>query len=174
MDNLSPGKRSKIMQSIRAKDTRPEVSVRSILRSLGIGYRLTWRDLPCKPDMVLPGRIIAIFVHGCFWHRHSCWIFRLPSTRPDYWDKKLAGNALRDQRNRDALVKMKWRVIAVWECALQGSAKLGDDVLRDQLRQALGSSLPFVEISGKTDPRFQRSGVSPGRDRSALHGAGRH
>lgn len=72
----------------------------------------------------------------------------MPGTRQEYWEKKLAANVLRDQRNRDAFLKMKWRVIAVWECALQGQARLGDDILRDQVRQALSSGLPFLEISG--------------------------
>ena len=118
-DRLSPEARSALMARIRGKDTRPELAVRSMLHAMGFRFRLHRRDLPGTPDIVLPGRRKAIFVHGCFWHGHRCGCARLPKTRLDYWGPKIAANRARDGRKAAALRREGWSVAAVWECQLR-------------------------------------------------------
>lgn len=106
------------MSGIRGKNTKPEMLVRRALFAAGYRFRLHRKDLPGAPDIALPGRKIAIFAHGCFWHMHAgCKNAKLPSTRPEFWRDKLQGNVSRDQRAIAALVKDGWRVLTVWECA---------------------------------------------------------
>ena len=110
----------RMMSGIRGRDTKPEIAVRKALFAAGFRFRLHRRDLPGAPDVVLPGRKVAIFVHGCFWHRHDgCRFAAEPSTRPEFWNTKLAGNALRDRRNIERLRVLGWRVLVVWECAIR-------------------------------------------------------
>jgi DNA mismatch endonuclease (patch repair protein) len=104
------------MAAIRNRNTKPEMRVRSLLHSLGYRFRLHRKDLPGKPDIVLPNRM-AIFVHGCFWHCHDCrWGNVTPKTRSEFWADKRGGNVSRDVRNRIALARVGWKVITVWEC----------------------------------------------------------
>lgn len=113
------------MSGIRGKDTKPEMIVRKALFSSGFRYRLHRRDLPGAPDIVMPGRKIAIFVHGCFWHMHTnCKFAKLPSTRTEFWSTKLHGNAVRDQFAIKALQSSGWRVLVVWECVTRDPASL--------------------------------------------------
>lgn len=120
MDTLTKAERSERMRRIRARDTKPELSIRRLLHGLGYRYRLHRRQLPGTPDLVFPGRRKALFVHGCFWHRHqNCHLARLPKSREDFWLNKLEGNRLRDQRNQAALRDLGWDVFIVWECQLQ-------------------------------------------------------
>lgn len=113
------------MSGIRRKDTKPEMTVRKALFAAGFRFRLHRRDLPGAPDVVLPSRRIAIFVHGCFWHRHEgCRLAAVPSTRPEFWTTKLEGNALRDRRNIERLRGLGWRVLVVWECAIRDRGTL--------------------------------------------------
>lgn len=106
------------MSGIRGKNTKPELLARRALFAAGYRFRLHRRDLPGAPDIVLPGRKVAIFVHGCFWHLHAgCKNARLPSTRPEFWLGKLEGNVARDRCALEALVLDDWRVLTVWECA---------------------------------------------------------
>ena len=120
VDSVSREKRSEIMALVRSKDTRPEMAVRKLVWSLGYRYRLHRRDLPGCPDLVFSGRRKVIFVHGCFWHRHEgCALARLPKSRLDFWGPKLESNALRDRRNKRALVRQGWKVLTVWECELK-------------------------------------------------------
>lgn len=109
------------MSSIRSRNTKPEIIVRSLLHREGFRFRLHVRELPGKPDIVLPKYRAAIFVHGCFWHGHDCSLYRLPSTRPDFWQDKIDHNRASDRRARDALLAAGWRVAVVWECALRGT-----------------------------------------------------
>lgn len=114
--------RSRMMAGIRGKHTQPEMAVRRFLHSKGFRYRLHRKDLPGQPDLVLPRFRLAVFVHGCFWHRHSgCFYSRLPSTRHEFWQQKLDGNARRDERQILLLFQMGWRVLVVWECGLRHS-----------------------------------------------------
>ena len=119
-DVVAPETRSRMMSGIRGKDTRPEMAVRKALHAAGFRFRLHRRDLSGAPDVVLPGRRVAVFVHGCFWHRHErCRYAKLPATRPEFWKAKLEGNAERDGRNAKALRALGWRVLVVWECAVR-------------------------------------------------------
>lgn len=108
------------MRRVRGSNTKPEVAVRRLLHAMGYRFRLHRADLPGKPDIVLPGRQAAIFVHGCFWHGHpGCEAARRPASNRAYWDRKLDGNIARDKRNRAALRRLGWRVLVLWECRLK-------------------------------------------------------
>lgn len=135
-DRLTPERRSWNMSRIRGRDTGPERRVRSLLHALGFRFSLGRKDLPGKPDIVLPRRHAVVFVHGCFWHRHpGCVNAFAPKTRPEFWRAKLDGNAQRDLRNAAALKDLGWRVTVVWECELEAERKL----IR-KLRKALQST----------------------------------
>lgn len=129
-DTVSEAQRSYNMSRIRSKNTKPELLVRSMLHRLG--YRFTVngpknKQLPGKPDIVLPKYRTVIFVHGCFWHTHEgCKNYRLPKTRTEWWQAKLEGNAARDARRQAELRKMGWKVLVVWECELKGHANLAE------------------------------------------------
>lgn len=117
--------RSRMMSGIRGRDTKPEMAVRRALFAAGFRFRLHRRDLPGVPDVVLPGRKVAVFVHGCFWHRHEgCRYTKLPATRPEFWKAKLDGNVARDRRAIEALIGLGWRVLVVWECAVRDKGTL--------------------------------------------------
>ncbi|MBS1834313.1 MAG: DNA mismatch endonuclease Vsr [Acidobacteria bacterium] len=125
VDSLSPEKRSEIMSRVRSKSMRPEIAVRQLVFSMGYRYRLHAKDLPGCPDLVFRPRKKVIFVHGCFWHRHAnCALARLPKSRVDFWQPKLEGNRLRDEKNKRALKQQGWNVLTLWECQLKDSAKL--------------------------------------------------
>ena len=120
MDNLTPDQRRKNMQSIRSKDTSPEVMVRKYLFSQGFRYRKNVSSLPGKPDIVLPKYHSIIFVHGCFWHSHpGCKRSNIPKTKEDYWIPKLKRNVNNDIKHYDDLKALGWNVITVWECELK-------------------------------------------------------
>jgi DNA mismatch endonuclease Vsr len=128
-----PAARRRNMAAIKGRDTRPELRVRRLLHRLGYRFRLHRRDLPGTPDIVLPGRHVVIFVHGCFWHRHGCKKSVLPRTRKEWWEGKLNRTVERDTQNTAALEKLGWNILVVWECTL------GDeDDLQAKLRVALG------------------------------------
>lgn len=109
------------MSNIRGRDTKPELTLRRGLHARGFRYRLHAKNLPGKPDLVLSKYKVAIFVHGCFWHRHQdCKHASTPRTRPDFWQEKFRKNRERDSRNVRHLEELGWRVIVVWECELKG------------------------------------------------------
>ncbi|MHC9011985.1 very short patch repair endonuclease [Stenotrophomonas rhizophila] len=130
MDRLTPERRSWLMSRIGRANTKPEVAVRSILHGLGYRFRLLRRDSPGTPDIVLPGRTAVVFVHGCFWHGHSCKRTKLPKSRTDYWGPKIEANKRRDRRKRRQLIGLGWRVIVVWECELKYPDKLANKLSR--------------------------------------------
>ncbi len=108
------------MSRIRSRDTGPEIHLRSLLHRAGFRFRLHAKDLDGKPDIVLPKYRTAIFVHGCFWHRHTnCRNATIPSTRAEFWQKKFDDNVARDRRNSAALEAKGWTVITVWDCDLK-------------------------------------------------------
>ena len=116
-DRSSPSQRSAIMARVKATNTRPEVAVRSLVHRLGYRFRLHRRDLPGRPDLVLPRHRTVIFVHGCFWHQHNCSRGRRqPASNQSYWGPKLARNVDRDATVKRALQAMGWRVLTIWEC----------------------------------------------------------
>jgi DNA mismatch endonuclease, patch repair protein len=129
--------RSRNMRAIRSKNTKPELLIRQRLHAAGFRFRIHRKDLPGNPDIVLPRYRAVIFVHGCFWHGHGCYLFKLPSSRPDFWRDKIAQNQQRDLRNISRLTELGWRVLTIWECALKGRLRLSPDVITDQVAQWL-------------------------------------
>jgi DNA mismatch endonuclease (patch repair protein) len=126
-DNDVDPARSAQMALVRGRDTKPEIRVRKALHAAGLRYRLHDKKLPGSPDLVFPGRRIALFVHGCFWHRHpGCVAARLPKSRLEFWGTKLAGNVERDKRNHVALEATGWQVIVIWECETRDPQRLAD------------------------------------------------
>lgn len=143
--------RSRMMSGIRGRNTRPEMAVRRALFAAGFRFRLHRRDLPGAPDVVLPGRKVAVFVHGCFWHRHSgCRYSKLPATRPEFWRVKLDRNVERDRSVVESLLAMGWRVLIVWECAIRNKGALS--VLQETLSVWIRGGDSFGEISGGEMP----------------------
>ena len=118
-DKLSPEGRSALMSRIRSKDTQPELVVRRMLHALGYRYVLHDKRLPGKPDLAFPARRKVVFVHGCFWHGHSCGRGFRPSSNADFWATKIDCNKARDRRNVRAIRAQGWRVLTVWECTAQ-------------------------------------------------------
>ena len=134
-DTLDKASRSARMARIKSRNTRPELIVRKLIHAIGYRYRLHRRDLPGSPDLAFPGRRKAIFVHGCFWHRHAdpaCKLARLPKSRLEFWLPKLEGNVRRDEAVQRALGESGWAVLVIWEC------ELGDRVaLESRIRSFL-------------------------------------
>lgn len=136
-DKLSKERRSWNMSRIKARDTAPELAVRSALHRLGYRFRLHRQDLPGRPDVVLPKHRIALLVHGCFWHRHlACINCSNPKTRRQYWGPKLLGNQKRDVRNRRLLRRLGWKPIVIWECETKNTARLSAKLARSLSRES--------------------------------------
>ena len=134
-DTLTRKQRSERMALIRGKNTRPELIVRRLVHGMGFRYRLHLRSLPGRPDLVFRPLRKAIFVHGCFWHRHedpSCKLARLPKSRLEFWKDKLESNRKRDLKALKDLRGLGWDVLEVWECQLHQL-----DFLQDCLRSFL-------------------------------------
>lgn len=131
MDTVDAATRSKIMSRVRSKDTRPEKYVRSLLHRSGFRFRLHRRDLPGRPDLILPKHGFAVFVHGCFWHRHDCKRFRWPKSNAEYWRNKIRRNVERDRQAERDLKQAGWSVHKIWTCDLDG----GVNRLIEQLRK---------------------------------------
>lgn len=120
MDVFSPEKRSQVMSRIRSKDTKPEKIIRSILHKQGFRFRINRKDLPGKPDIVLPKYKTVIFVHGCFWHRHEgCKYAYTPKSNIDFWNKKFSSTLQRDKNIQNKLRKSGWKVLTIWECEIK-------------------------------------------------------
>ncbi len=119
-EKLSPDRRSENMRRVRGKDTKPEMVVRRLLHRLGYRFRVHRRDLPGRPDIVLPKYKTVVFVHGCFWHGHTCrkGVLR-PVNNAEFWAKKIDDNVRRDLRSCTALQDAGWRVLVIWECRLK-------------------------------------------------------
>jgi DNA mismatch endonuclease, patch repair protein len=116
-DIVDQATRSRMMASIRAKHTKPENNVRRFLHAAGLRFRLHDRSLPGSPDLVLPKYRVAIFVNGCFWHRHQgCRFATNPATRQEFWEAKFSANLRRDKAKTEELTAAGWRVLTIWEC----------------------------------------------------------
>lgn len=140
-DVFDAQKRSAVMRRVKGRDTTPERTVRRLLTALGARYRLHRKDLPGNPDIVMPGRRLAVFVHGCFWHGHDCARgARVPKQNRDYWTAKVARNVARDERAHEALTGAGWRVETIWECELKDEAAVSAR-LKGVLDQAAASKL---------------------------------
>ena len=136
-DQFTPAERSRVMRCVKSGDTKPEMVVRRIVHGLGYRYRLHCRELPGQPDLVLPRLRKAIFVHGCFWHRHSCDAGQsTPASRTDYWQTKFARNVARDRSNLRKLRQVGWSVLVVWECQTR---RLNRDALERRLARFLAT-----------------------------------
>ena len=123
-DKLTKQQRSWNMSRVKSKNTKPEITVRSILHGMGFRFRLHSGKLPGKPDIVLPKYKSVIFVHGCFWHRHKgCKRASIPATRREFWDIKFAENVKRDKKNKARLRKLGWNVLVIWECWIEADAE---------------------------------------------------
>lgn len=119
-DVLSKEQRKRCMSHVRGKDTKPEVMVRQYLFANGFRYRLYRKDLPGKPDIVLPKYKTVIFINGCFWHGHSgCKYATIPEANHDFWLAKISGNIERDKSNHAKLFELGWKVIEIWQCELK-------------------------------------------------------
>lgn len=117
MDIVDPETRSRMMAGIKGRDTRPELIVRRYLHAAGLRFRLGGCGLPGRPDVVLPARRVAVFVHGCFWHRHpGCRYATTPHARAEFWSRKFDANVRRDAHSVAALVEMGWTPATIWEC----------------------------------------------------------
>lgn len=148
-DIFDPAKRSAVMARVKSQDTKPERLIRRVLTDLGARYRLHRKDLPGSPDVVMPGRRLAIFVHGCFWHGHDCARgSRVPKANRDYWLAKVARNAARDRRNVSDLAAAGWRVETVWECEMKDR-----EGFRERLSVLLDATAPL--------PPPDRSAICP-------------
>lgn len=123
-DTRTPEQRRRIMQSVGTKDTGPEWIVRRLLHRHGYRYRLHPQNLPGRPDIVLPSRKKAIFVHGCFWHSHGCDKGKAPKSKLDYWGPKLKANVERDERKAAELRALGWSVLTVWQCETKDERSL--------------------------------------------------
>lgn len=148
-DTVAPEVRSRMMASIRGRDTRPELVLRTGLHNAGFRYRLHSKDLPGKPDMVFPKYRAIVFAHGCFWHGHDCALFRWPKTRQEFWRAKINGNRARDERVKAGLIEAGWRVLTVWECALRGPGKLQTGTVVQKCATWLSSRRQQLTIAGK-------------------------
>lgn len=121
MDNFSKEQRSYVMSKVPRKGTKPEYIVRKFLFSNGLRYRVNVKKLPGSPDIVLPKYKTVIFVHGCFWHGHSCKYAALPTTNYVFWYNKIEKNKERDAAKNSLLKEMGWNVIIVWQCELKNT-----------------------------------------------------
>lgn len=136
------------MAGIRGKNTKIEIVVRKELFRRGFRYRINDKNLPGKPDIVLPRRNAVVFINGCFWHVHGCSLFRLPSTNTEFWKSKLETNRLRDQKNYSDIRNLGWRLCVVWECALRGAHKVSPDEVADRIGNWLEGCETMLEIKG--------------------------
>ena len=130
MDVVDKDTRSRMMSGIRARNTKPEILIRSLLHASGVRFRLHVNSLPGKPDIVLPKYKAVVFVHGCFWHGHGCHLFKWPATRPEFWRTKIERNRANDDKAVATLAAAGWRIAIVWECAIRSSAKTDCEGLR--------------------------------------------
>lgn len=144
-DIVDTATRSRMMANIRGRDTKPEILIRSLLHRQGFRFLLHVRNLPGKPDIVLPRFHAVIFVHGCFWHGHDCRFFKWPKTRPDFWQEKIGRNQTNDYTAKQTLLNTGWRVGIVWECAIRGVGKDISEVI-SHISEWIHSDNLFIEI----------------------------
>ncbi len=145
MDVVSSEVRSRMMASIRGGNTKPERVLRSILHALGFRFRIHRKDLPGRPDIVLPKHKLAILVHGCFWHRHTgCRYAYNPKSNKMFWQQKFRSNVVRDRRVLSDLHANGWRTLVIWECDLRSASRVA--ILIKRLARAVRSKVKHAEI----------------------------
>lgn len=150
MDVHSKAIRSKNMRAIGTRDTAIEKRLAGLLNQLEIAWQPQGQGLPGRPDFVISGYRAVIFTHGCFWHHHSCYLFRLPATRTAFWLEKITANARRDEQAVHQLLAGGWRVLIVWECALRGKQRRDDHWLNERIEEWLceGGALAQIDAAG--------------------------
>lgn len=146
VDKVDTETRSRMMANVKSKNTKPELKVRSLLHRKGLRFRLHGKDLPGKPDIILPKFKAVIFVNGCFWHGHkNCKLSKLPTTRIEFWQNKINKNQLNDEKNIEKLIKNKWRVCILWGCTIKGN-KVNLETSINTIYEWLHSDSKFIEI----------------------------
>jgi len=148
-DIVDAATRSRMMSGIRSTNTKPEIRIRSLLHRRGFRFRIHDNKLPGKPDIVLPKYHAVIFVNGCFWYGHGCHLFKMPSTRREFWQNKIERNRENDDRSVNVLRSAGWRVATVWECAMKGSARRDETVLAETLAAWLCSVDNRLELAAE-------------------------
>lgn len=138
--------RRKNMQAIKTENTFIEKTLSSLLEQMNLEYQVQIKELPGKPDFVIDEYKAIIFTHGCFWHKHDCYLFKLPKTRTEFWLNKIESNHNRDIRDIDLLLEAGWRVLIIWECALRGKRKLSIDSLCERLEEWLCAGYIYSAI----------------------------
>jgi len=138
--------RSKNMRAIRTRDTAIETRLAELLTELGLSYRVQDKMLPGRPDFILEQYKAIIFVHGCFWHKHHCHLFKVPATRTAFWLGKIESNVARDKRYIAELTAAGWKILLVWECALRGKTRLEEEALSSRLEEWICASTGNAEI----------------------------
>ncbi|MFH7825531.1 very short patch repair endonuclease [Kluyvera chengduensis] len=148
--------RSKNMRAIGAQNTAIEKRMAVLLDGLGLHWLAQDTRLPGRPDFTLDDYRCVIFTHGCFWHHHDCYLFKVPATRTDFWLSKIGANVARDERDIRQLMASGWRVLVVWECALRGREKLTDLALSERLEEWIcgGEGSAQIGIHGISCLRF--------------------
>ena len=148
--------RSKNMRAIGAQNTAIEKRMAVLLDGLGLQWLAQDSRLPGRPDFTLDDYRCVIFTHGCFWHHHDCYLFKVPATRTDFWLNKIGANVVRDERDIRQLIASGWRVLVVWECALRGRGKLTDVALSERLEEWIcgGEGSAQIGIHGISSLRF--------------------
>lgn len=140
--------RSRNMAAIRSENTKPELLIRKNIHKRGFRYTLHNKKLPGKPDIVLRKYNAIIFIHGCFWHKHDCYLFKWPVTHKDFWKNKIEGNEYNDKKNVMKLITEGWRIATVWGCAIKGRYKMPVDMITDILEEWLVGEKSELEITG--------------------------
>ncbi|WP_258086902.1 very short patch repair endonuclease [Xenorhabdus bovienii] len=141
--------RSRNMRAIKSRNTSIEKKIEKIIGELGVIYRKQVSDLPGKPDFVIDEYQAVLFVHGCFWHGHKCYMFKFPTTRREFWQKKINNNIYRDHVVIHSLLKLGLKVLVVWGCSLKGKYKLSDDDLSERIEEWLCENYSCAEIDIK-------------------------
>ncbi len=147
-DVHTPETRSRNMAAIKSGNTKPEVFIRSLLHRAGFRFRIHVKNLPGKPDIVLPKYRSVILIHGCFWHGHDCHLFKLPKTRTEFWESKISGNRERDIKTVNCLSGKGWKVLTIWECAVKGKHRLNPENLIKKTAEWITNGNKISEIKG--------------------------
>lgn len=140
--------RSRMMSGIKGRDTKHELLIRKALHRQGFRYRLHYKSLPGRPDMVFPSHRAIILINGCFWHGHHCRLFKWPATRREFWREKITANTQRDARNLTMYREQGWRTLIIWECALKGRTAWPLESVVDWTVQWLLHETGDIEIRG--------------------------
>lgn len=152
VDVLTSEQRKLNMSRIHGRNTKPEMLIRRGLHARGLRFRLHDRTLPGRPDLIFPRYRVVILVHGCFWHGHDCPMFRMPATRQEFWNAKIASNQARDAKVHAALLMLGWRVLTVWECSLRGKGRLPLESVLDACVDFVRTDKVTLTIQGALPP----------------------